>query len=123
MAVLDTGSTQSFLSEAFVKEHNIPTYPMLQPFSSRMANGEREWTTEFCEIELAIGKHKENFQVFVEGGDGRADRPLRLGLPWMEKHAILIKPQARAFKFRPKSCPETCLPCRKVEKVCCIEDD
>ncbi|KAJ3559362.1 hypothetical protein NM688_g396 [Phlebia brevispora] len=107
VALLDTGSTGSCISENFVKKHNIDTWKFDQAIGVYNADGSNNAggpITKYTKLDLIIGDHKERIMLLVTDL-GKSD--MFLGYEWIEHHNPSIDWQKHTIVF--DRCPKSCI--------------
>jgi len=85
-ALVDSGSSSSYISRKFVKENLINTCQLPFPITCYNANGSTNKDgsiTEVIEINMTISDHQELIQLSVTNLD---NHDLFLGYNWLQKH-------------------------------------
>ncbi|XP_073133890.1 uncharacterized protein [Henckelia pumila] len=99
-ALLDSGATHSFISEAFTRKRSIEYEELLGVFTVTIPSGE----------ELSTRNIVRNLELLLQGKSMSADLivlpmpefDLILGMDWMTKNAVVIDFQQRSVMVRPE---------------------
>ncbi|XP_073152830.1 uncharacterized protein [Henckelia pumila] len=99
-ALLDSGATHSFISEAFTRKRSIEYEEFLGGFTVTIPSGE----------ELSTRNIVRNLELLLQGQSVSADLivlpmpefDLILGMDWMTKNAVVIDFQQRSVMVRPE---------------------
>ncbi|XP_073137119.1 uncharacterized protein [Henckelia pumila] len=99
-ALLDSGATHSFFSEAFISKRSIEYEELLGGFTVTIPSGE----------ELSTRNMVKNLELLLQGQSVSADLivlpmpefDLILGMDWMTKNAVVIDFQQRSVLVRPE---------------------
>jgi hypothetical protein len=90
-ALVDFGTTSSFIDQTFVTQHNIPVVKKSTPVSIEVIDGRTiasgAITHETTPLELCIGKHTEKIVLNIIS---TPHHPIILGIPWLEAHNPII---------------------------------
>ncbi|SAL96232.1 hypothetical protein, partial, partial [Absidia glauca] len=101
-ALIDTGAHSCFMSEALVKQNNIPCKKKPEPIPIHTIDGSPlsgdGITHETMPIELIIDGHKETATFNILS---RSTYPIILGAPWYKKHdPVTINWNAKRITFK-----------------------
>jgi len=100
MAMIDSGASGNFISEALVRSVGLPTRRKKLPYDLQMADGLKLSTgsidEETASLPFAIQRHHEEMSFDVVG---MATHHIILGMPWLEKHNPAINWKRKVLKF------------------------
>lgn len=105
-ALLDSGCTSSIIDEAFVRKHNLPTWPLDKPIPAVNADGTKNAAgpiTRVTELRVSVGDHTEKLMFAIVRLDGHS---LYLGFSWLDFHNPEIDWTRRTLHFT--RCPKSC---------------
>ncbi|XP_073121388.1 uncharacterized protein [Henckelia pumila] len=99
-ALLDSGSTHSFISEAFTRKRSIECEELFGGFTVTIPSGE----------ELSTSNMVKNLELLLQGQSVSSDLimlpmpefDLILGMDWMTKNIVVIDFEQRSVMVRPK---------------------
>ncbi|XP_073137003.1 uncharacterized protein [Henckelia pumila] len=99
-ALLDSGATHSFISEAFTRKRSIECEDLIGGFTVTIPSGE----------ELSTRRMVRNLELLLQGQSVVADLivlpmpefDLILGMDWLMKNAVVIDFQQRSVLVRPE---------------------
>jgi hypothetical protein len=104
-ALVDSGTTSSFINQTFVAQHNIPVVKKSTPVLVEVIDGRTiaygAVTHETTPLELCIGKHTEKIVLNIIS---TPHHPIILGLPWLEAHNPIIDWRSRTLTFSAQWC-------------------
>lgn len=106
VALLDSGCTSSIIDEAFVRKHQLPTWPLVNAIPAVNADGTKNAAgpiTHVTELRLSVGDHTEKVMFAIVRLDGH---DLYLGFNWLEFHNPEIDWVRRTLYFT--RCPSSC---------------
>jgi len=106
---LDCGADDNFISPDLVASLKIPTVPLSQPVSIRLADGKSpafgSVLFESVPLQLHIGSHIETIKFFV----APLSHELTLGYSWLATHNPSVDWCARSLTFHSAYCLESCV--------------
>jgi hypothetical protein len=104
-ALVDSGTTFSFIDQTFVAQHNIPVVKKSTPVLVEVIDGRTiaygAITHETTLLELYIGKHTKKIVLNIIS---TPHHPIILGLPWLEAHNPIIDWRSRTLTFSAQQC-------------------
>ncbi len=104
-ALVDSGTTSSFIDQTFVAQHNIPVVKKSTHVPVEVSDGKTiasgAITHETTPLELCIGKHAEKIILNIIS---TPHHPVILGLPWLEAHNPIINWRSRTLTFSTQWC-------------------
>jgi hypothetical protein len=104
-ALVDFGTTSSFIDQTFVAQHNIPVVKKLTPVPVEVIDGRTiasgAITHETTPLELCIDKHMEKIVFNIIS---TPHHPIILGLPWLEAHNPIIDWRSKTLTFNAQRC-------------------
>jgi hypothetical protein len=90
-ALVDSGTTYSFIDQTFVARHNIHVVKKSAPIPMEVIDGRTTTsdaiTHETAPLELCIDKHAEKIVFNILS---TPHHPIILSLPWLEAHNPII---------------------------------
>jgi hypothetical protein len=90
-ALVDSGTTSSFIDQTFVAQHNIPVVKKSTLVPVEVIDGRTIFsgaiTHEATPLELCIDKHMEEIVLNIIS---TPHHPIILGLPWLKAHNPII---------------------------------
>jgi hypothetical protein len=104
-ALVDSGTTFSFIDQTFVVQHNIPMVKKSTPIPVEVIDGRTitsgAITHEITPLELYIDKHTKKIVLNIIS---TPHHPIILGLPWLEAHNPIIDWRSRTLTFSAQRC-------------------
>jgi len=104
-ALVDSGTTSSFIDQTFVVQHNILVIKKSTPVLIEVIDGRTiasgAITHETTPLEFCIGKHTEKIVLNIIS---TPHHPIILGLPWLEAHNLIIDWRSRTLTFSAQRC-------------------
>jgi hypothetical protein len=104
-ALVDSGTTSSFIDQTFVAQHNIAVVKKSALVSVEVIDGRTitsgAITHETAPLELRIDKHAEKIVLNIIS---TPHHPVILGLPWLEVHNLIIDWRSRTLIFNTQRC-------------------
>jgi hypothetical protein len=104
-ALVDSGTTSSFIDKTFVARYNIPVvkksaFVLVEVIDGRtIASGAIKHKT--TPLELRIGKHTKKIVLNIISTPHHL---VILGLPWLEAHNLIINWRSRTLTFSTQRC-------------------
>ena len=96
--LIDGGSTNDFVSDAFVRQNSLETVGLMQPVEVVMANGSKEHVTRrLVGNRLRIGSYRQRMETNVLAN---LSYDVILGKPWLTQHNPAIDWKANAVSFQ-----------------------
>lgn len=109
-ALLDSGATANFVSDEFIKKHNIPKQKLDKPKSATTASGEQLSITHSTIIPITIENHSESVSFLITNLD---NHPMILGHTWLAFHNPELNWRTGKLEFT--RCPSSCSISPRVE--------
>ncbi len=104
-ALVDSGTTSSFIDQTFVAQHNIHVVKKSTPVLVEVIDGRTiasgAITHETTPLELCIGEHAKKIVFNIIS---TLHHPVILGLPWLEMHNPIIDWRSRTLTFSTQWC-------------------
>jgi len=105
LALVDFGTTSSFIDQTFVTQHNIHVVKKSAPVLVEVIDGRTiasgAITHKTAPLELRIGKHTEKIVLNIIS---TPHHPIILGLPWLEAHNPIIDWRSKTLTFSAQRC-------------------
>lgn len=104
--LIDTGSSCDFISEAFVKQHNIKTQPVTSKHEVELADGSKyhcQRMVKRARVELTSCQHSSSVDLIVLPLSGYQ---CILGMPWLKQHQPTMDFVRKSISFNNRSKPE-----------------
>jgi hypothetical protein len=109
-ALVDSGAQKSFIDEAFLNKHHIPTTPLSYPVQLNMADGNPSQSgpvVSEARVQLTIAeRHHESLALKVTR---LINHPVILGIDWLQKHNPAINWKQHVVSFRDDFCNKHCV--------------
>jgi len=101
IAMIDSGASGNFISEALVRLVGLPTRRKKDPYNLRIADGSTllkgSVDEETTSLPFTIQRHYKEMSFDVIG---MATHYIILGMPWLEKHNLAINWRRKVLKFK-----------------------
>lgn len=81
--MIDSGSTGNFISEHFVKQHQLTTHPLSEVREVRLADGTKHICDQKVACQIQLGSITENIELKVIPLSGH---DIIYGRPWLNQH-------------------------------------
>jgi hypothetical protein len=106
MTLVDTGSSCNFISESFVKQHNIKTQPVTKTYDVELADGAKhqcQRMVKHARVELSPCQHASLVDLVVLPLSGYQ---CILGMPWLKQHQPRMDFQNKSIWFEQSKQPD-----------------
>ncbi len=104
-ALVDSGTTSSFIDQTFVVQHNIPVIKKSTPVPIEVIDGRTiasgAITHKTTPLDLCIDKHTEKIVLNIIS---TPHHPIILGLPWLEAHNPIIDWWSKTLTLSAQQC-------------------
>ncbi|KAH0604494.1 uncharacterized protein H6S33_006871, partial [Morchella sextelata] len=108
-ALIDTGASgYAFIDESFVRHNNLTMTRLKVPRQVDVMDGrpiESGTITHIVNVSLDIHGHRETASCFVTK---LGHYPIVMGIPWMRRHDVTIRPKKNLLVFDSQSCCQHC---------------
>ncbi|KAH0610200.1 uncharacterized protein H6S33_011727 [Morchella sextelata] len=108
-ALIDTGASgYAFIDESFVRHNNLIMTPLKMPRHIDVIDGrpiKSGKITHIVDVSLDIHGHRETAPCFVTK---LGHYPIVMGIPWMRRHDVTIRPKENLLVFDSQSCCQHC---------------
>ncbi|KAH0603992.1 uncharacterized protein H6S33_007023 [Morchella sextelata] len=108
-ALIDTGASgYAFIDESFARHNNLTMTPLKIPRHVDVIDGRPITSgkiTHIVDVSLDIHGHREIAPCFVTK---LGHYPIVMGIPWMRRHDITIRPKENLLVFDSRNCHQHC---------------
>ncbi|KAH0607596.1 uncharacterized protein H6S33_002630 [Morchella sextelata] len=108
-ALIDTGASgYAFIDESFVRHNNLTMTRLKVPRQVYVMDGrpiESGKITHIVNVSLDIHGHRETASCFVTK---LGHYPIVMGIPWMRRHDVTIRPKENLLVFDSRNCCQHC---------------
>ncbi|KAH0611537.1 uncharacterized protein H6S33_010802 [Morchella sextelata] len=108
-ALIDTGASgYAFIDESFVRHNNLAMTPLRKSRQVDVMDGrpiQSGEITHIVDVSLDIHGHREIASCFVTK---LGHYPIVMGIPWMRRHDVTIRPKDNLLIFDSRNCCQHC---------------
>ena len=106
-AMIDSGATNNFINESFIKQNFIKTKPKSTPLTVKDIAGRKlGMVDKQVTLKIRMANHEEEITLNVIG---TGKHPVVLGLPWLKTHNPTIDWRENRIIFSHSFCANNCL--------------